>query len=86
MRDRSHFKSIYFHEPGGALFEIATDSPGFMVDEPLERLGGSLMLPAQYERIREEIETGLAALQSVLVSMPLSIRGPAPTTANNKGG
>jgi len=64
VRDRNYFKSIYFHEPGGILFEIATDSPGFAVDEPLERLGRSLMLPAQYERIREEIEAGLPPLQT----------------------
>jgi glyoxalase family protein len=63
VRDRNYFKSIYFHEPGGILFEIATDSPGFAVDEPLEHLGRSLMLPAQYERIREEIEAGLPPLQ-----------------------
>jgi len=64
VRDRKYFKSIYFHEPGGILFEIATDSPGFAVDEPLEHLGRSLMLPARYERIREEIEAGLPPLQT----------------------
>jgi glyoxalase family protein len=64
VRDRNYFKSIYFHEPGGILFEIATDTPGFAVDEPLEHLGRSLMLPAQYERIREEIEAGLPPLQT----------------------
>ena len=63
VRDRSYFKSIYFHEPGGILFEMATDSPGFAVDEPVEHLGRSLMLPARYERIREEIEAGLPPLQ-----------------------
>jgi glyoxalase family protein len=64
VRDRNYFKSIYFHEPGGVLFEIATDSPGFTVDEPLESLGSSLMLPVQYEPIRDEIEAGLAPLQT----------------------
>jgi glyoxalase family protein len=64
VRDRSYFRSIYFHEPGGVLFEIATDSPGFTVDEPFEHLGRSLMLPAQYERIRDEIEAGLPPLQT----------------------
>jgi len=63
VRDRYYFRSIYFHEPGGVLFEMATDSPGFTVDEPLEGLGSSLMLPAQYERIRAEIEPGLPPLQ-----------------------
>ena len=62
VRDRNYFKSIYFQEPGGVLFEIATDSPGFAIDEPLERLGSSLMLPAQYEPIREEIKAGLPPL------------------------
>lgn len=54
--DRNYFYSLYFREPGGVLFEIATDNPGFTVDEPLEELGSNLKLPAQYESIREEIE------------------------------
>ena len=54
--DRNYFYSLYFREPGGVLFEIATDNPGFTVDEPLEELGQNLKLPAQYESIREEIE------------------------------
>ncbi len=64
VRDRSYFKSIYFHEPGGILFEIATDAPGFAVDEPVEHLGRSLKLPAQYERIRLQIEAGLPRLRT----------------------
>jgi glyoxalase family protein len=64
VRDRNYFKSIYFHEPGGVLFEIATDAPGFAVDEPAEYLGTSLKLPAQYERIRTEIEAGLPPLRA----------------------
>lgn len=63
VRDRSYFKSIYFHEPGGILFEIATDAPGFAVDEPEEHLGKSLMLPARYERMRTRIEAGLPPLK-----------------------
>jgi glyoxalase family protein len=63
VRDRSYFKSIYFREPGGILFEIATDAPGFAVDEPVEHLGRSLMLPARYERIRTQIEAGLPPLK-----------------------
>ena len=47
--DRNYFYSLYFREPGGVLFEIATDNPGFAVDEPVEELGTHLMLPAQYE-------------------------------------
>lgn len=64
VRDRSYFRSIYFHEPGGVLFEIATDSPGFAVDEPAEHLGKSLKLPAQYEPMRSQIEAGLPRLRT----------------------
>ena len=53
--DRKYFHSIYFREPGGVLFEIATDPPGFTVDEPLEHLGSKLALPAQFEPMREHI-------------------------------
>jgi glyoxalase family protein len=53
--DRKYFHSIYFREPGGILFEIATDPPGFTVDEPLESLASKLALPAQYEPQREQI-------------------------------
>jgi glyoxalase family protein len=56
IRDRTYFKSIYFHEPAGVLFEIATLSPGFAVDEPAESLGESLVLPERYESRRERIE------------------------------
>lgn len=62
--NRKYFKSIYFHEPGGVLFEIATDPPGFMVDEPYEKLGHDLKLPARLEVIRPEIENRLPELQS----------------------
>jgi glyoxalase family protein len=64
IRDRKYFKSIYFHEPGGVLFEIATDPPGFTVDEPYESLGRDLKLPDQYESMRTEIEIRLPKLQS----------------------
>ncbi|MGQ2984568.1 ring-cleaving dioxygenase [Flavobacterium sp.] len=57
--DRNYFHSLYFREPGGVLFEIATDNPGFMVDETLEDLGKGLKLPAQYESRREDIEAHL---------------------------
>jgi len=57
--DRNYFNSLYFREPGGVLFEIATDQPGFAVDEPAESLGTSLKLPAQYESNRAEIENHL---------------------------
>jgi glyoxalase family protein len=64
IRDRKYFKSIYFHEPGGVLFEIATDPPGFTVDEAYDNLGHTLQLPDQYEPMRNEIETHLPRLQS----------------------
>ena len=64
VRDRNYFRSIYFHSPGGVLFEIATDPPGFSVDENLEELGTSLKLPNQYEHMRETIENQLPPLRS----------------------
>jgi glyoxalase family protein len=60
--DRNYFHSIYFHEPGGVLFEVATDPPGFLIDEPKESLGTSLKLPAQYERWRNELDKVLVPL------------------------
>ena len=63
VRDRKYFKSIYFHEPGGVLFEIATDPPGFAIDEPLETLGERLMLPDQYEPMRSAITNRLPELR-----------------------
>jgi glyoxalase family protein len=57
--DRKYFRSIYFREPGGVLFEIATEGPGFTVDEPAERLGCALQLPPWLEPIRESIERRL---------------------------
>jgi glyoxalase family protein len=60
--DRFYFRSLYFREPNGILFEIATDEPGFSADEPLESLGESLALPPFLEPRREQIEAGLKAL------------------------
>jgi glyoxalase family protein len=57
--DRYWFHSLYFREPNGILFEIASDGPGFAVDEPLDRLGESLVLPPFLEPQRKEIEAGL---------------------------
>ena len=54
--DRQYFRSIYFHEPGGVLFEIATDEPGFMVDESRETLGTTLKLPPWLEQHRGQLE------------------------------
>lgn len=61
--DRNYFYSLYFREPGGVLFELATDNPGFAVDEPVGELGTHLMLPPQYERSRKRIEEVLPTLQ-----------------------
>jgi glyoxalase family protein len=57
--DRFYFRSIYFREPSGVLFEIATLGPGFTVDEPLEHLGEKLSLPPDYEHLRTEVEPNL---------------------------
>lgn len=68
--DRQYFRSIYYREPGGILFEIATDPPGFTVDEPLERLGSTLKLPPRLEARR-------AFLEAVLPPLDLT---PAPAS------
>ena len=60
--DRFYFRSIYFREPSGVLFEIATLGPGFTADEPLESLGESLSLPPAYEPLRERLEHVLTPL------------------------
>ena len=56
MRDRDYFKSIYFREPRGVLFEIATLSPGFAVDEDPAHLGEELRLPRMHEHLRAQLE------------------------------
>ncbi|MCR4338745.1 MAG: ring-cleaving dioxygenase [Gemmatimonadaceae bacterium] len=70
--DRQYFRSVYFREPGGVLFEIATDGPGFTLDEPLETLGLALKLPPWLEDRRFEIEALLPD-----VRLPLKLPGPA---------
>ena len=77
--DRNYFHSVYFREPAGVLFELATNPPGFAIDEPVERLGERLMLPAQYEAVRAEIE---AALPPIHLPVPLS----AATLLSGSGG
>ena len=72
VKDRNYFHSVYFREPGGVLYELATTQPGFAIDEPVERLGERLMLPAQFEPHRAEIE-------SVLPPIHL----PAPANASD---
>ncbi len=66
--DRFWFRSIYFREPSGVLFEIATLGPGFTTDEPLETLGEKLSLPPQFEPLR-------AQLEQVLTPLPKPARG-----------
>jgi len=60
--DRAYFKSLYYREPGGVLFEVATDQPGFAIDEPIEALGQKLSLPPRLEPHRAEIEAALPKL------------------------
>jgi glyoxalase family protein len=62
--DRHYFHSIYFREPSGVLFEIATIGPGFTVDEPLEHLGEKLSLTPKYEHLRDQIEPKLTPLHN----------------------
>ena len=69
--DRDYFKSIYFREPGGVLFEIATDGPGFTLDEPSDALGRALKLPAWLEMRRFEIEALLPNIHE-----PIELHGP----------
>jgi glyoxalase family protein len=63
QKDRNYFRSIYFREPGGVLFEIATDQPGFAVDEPPATLGSALKLPPFLEAKRAIIEARLPPLE-----------------------
>lgn len=62
VRDRTYFQSIYFREPGGVLFEVATTAPGFTVDEPVDALGTALKLPPWEEPSRAAIEASLPPL------------------------
>jgi glyoxalase family protein len=62
--DRFYFRSIYFREPSGVLFEIATLGPGFTVDEPVEQLGEKLSLPPDYEHLRSEVEPNLRPVRN----------------------
>jgi glyoxalase family protein len=70
--DRFYFKSIYFREPSGVLFEIATIGPGFTADEPFETLGESLSLPPNYEQYREQVEGILTPLPNPRVARSVS--------------
>ena len=70
--DRQYFQSVYFREPGGVLFEIATDPPGFTLDEAPGELGTHLKLPPRYEPLRARIEEILPPLRLPQAAEPLS--------------
>ena len=74
MIDRFYFSSIYFREPGGILFELASIGPGFTTDEPLETLGERLALPPDFERLREQVEPLLTPLPDVRQWRPAPVR------------
>ena len=74
MLDRDYFTSIYFREPRGVLFEIATLSPGFAVDEDPEHLGEQLRLPRQHEHLRQQLEKLLTPVQNPSVARRHSVR------------
>jgi glyoxalase family protein len=63
--DRDYFHSIYFRTPGGVLFEVATNNPGFAVDEAPESLGTALKLPRRHEPLRETLRARLEPLDGV---------------------
>jgi glyoxalase family protein len=73
VRDRDYFRAIYFREPRGVLFEIATLSPGFATDEAPDRLGEELRLPSQHEHLRPQLERTLTP-----VANPRAASGDAP--------
>ncbi|HET9214376.1 MAG TPA: VOC family protein [Gaiellaceae bacterium] len=70
--DRFYFRSVYFREPSGVLFEIATLGPGFTADEPLETLGEALSLPPAYEPLRERLEGILTPLPDPRAGRPVT--------------
>ena len=70
--DRYYFKSVYFREPSGVLFEIATLGPGFTTDEPLEHLGERISLPPKFEHLREQVERSLTPLPNPRAASSIS--------------
>ena len=75
--DRDYFHAIYFREPGGVLFEIATLGPGFAADEPAEHLGEQLRLPKQHEELRAQLATTLTPVINPRTGEPISFDPPA---------
>jgi glyoxalase family protein len=79
--DRYYFRSVYFREPSGVLFEIATLGPGFTTDEPLEHLGERISLPPNFEHLREQVERTLTPLPNPrAIARASASAGSAPTT------
>jgi glyoxalase family protein len=74
--DRDYFHAIYFREPGGVLFEIATQGPGFATDEPVEHLGEALRLPTQHEPLREQLAAQLTPVVNPRTGQPISFDAP----------
>jgi predicted esterase/catechol 2,3-dioxygenase-like lactoylglutathione lyase family enzyme len=86
--DRQYFHSVYFREPGGVLFELATDPPGFAIDEPVAHLGERLMLPRQYEAQRAEIEAILPPIHLPIPASEATLRtstGPEDVSGDALG-
>jgi predicted esterase/catechol 2,3-dioxygenase-like lactoylglutathione lyase family enzyme len=79
QKDRNYFRSVYCREPGGVLYELATDVPGFAIDEPVDKLGLALKLPPQYEPHRAQIE---AVLPPIHLPVPV---GAAELLGANEG-
>lgn len=73
--DRNYFWSIYFRTPGGVLFEVATNEPGFDRDEEIAHLGEALMLPEQHAHLRPLLEARLPPLEGVIVNGPMCSDG-----------
>jgi glyoxalase family protein len=72
--DRHYFHSLYFREPGGVLFELATEEPGFTVDGPVEELGRRIILPPWLERQREQVEARLTPLPDPRADWPVTAK------------
>jgi glyoxalase family protein len=74
VMDRTYFHSIYYREPGGVLFELATDPPGFALDEPIESLGEELRIPEWLESRRDFIEKRLAPIKLQKSLPPIEVK------------
>lgn len=86
VMDRNYFHSIYFRSPNGILFELATDPPGMLIDEPEETLGTHLMLPEQYEKYRERLEAVLDPLEEPYRTVQVEGQGPTIVALHGTGG